>query len=453
MMIRNITPRLAERGKIKIGKKGPVRTTSQGKTFQIPQKLDHFVVTTLERDADNNFIVDREAQKLFGERPTSLPIRLMFDDAAQNFSSRYAAFRGKKLWCAGNGVEATRQNGAGPVKVQCPCERIAPEYQGQDKCKFNGNLSVMLDGMPGVGGVWSFRTTSYNSVVNIMSALAQIKLITGGPLAGIPLNLVLRAKQTASPTDGAMQTVYIASVEYPGTVDELQELGLERLRRRVSHGIQIKQLEEQAQKLLLPSPTSGVFDAEEEEDISAEFYPSHDAETGEVLEPVAPASRLDALEKAVMDSSAAAAGGTGSAREEVSRHADAAPKSASADAPDIDDLLPPASLDRRSALGKGCASPDRKHPCALTLPNGQMLFFATSVEWAEAIGELIDSAATVEDLADMWDANLTAHTMMSRAPIARENPAVSGALASVVAALDARRKVLIEGTNTPMSAG
>lgn len=49
MMLRNLAPRLAERGKIKIGIKGAKVTSRSGNEFQPPQKLDHFVVTTLER--------------------------------------------------------------------------------------------------------------------------------------------------------------------------------------------------------------------------------------------------------------------------------------------------------------------------------------------------------------------------------------------------------------------
>jgi hypothetical protein len=290
-MIRNITPQLSERGKIKIGVKGRTVTSSRGNEFQPPQKLDHFVVTTLDRDETGNFVRDPEAHALYGEKPTSLPVRLLFDDPEGNFSSRYACFIGQKLWCAGDGVTATRQNGAGPVKVECPCERIQIDYTGKDRCKFNGALSVILDGMAGVGGVWKFRTTSYNSVTNIMSALAQIKLITGGPLAGIHLNLVLRPKIVASPTDGKMQTVYIVSLEYPGSMEELQELGMNRLRRQIEHRIEVRQLETQARKLLLPSP-SAVFDGETEDEIADEFYPPQDTthaatatidpETGEV---------------------------------------------------------------------------------------------------------------------------------------------------------------------------
>lgn len=296
MMIKNLPPRLAERGKIKIGMKGEKRKTQAGNEFQLPVKLDHFIVTTLEKDDRDNYKPDPEAVRLFGAKPTSLPIRLLFDDPHLDFASRYACYVGKTLFCSGDGVKATRQNGAGQIEVACPCERIQANFGGDKRgkpgcepCKFNGALSCVIDGMPGVGGVWTFRTTAYNSVQNIMSALGQFKAITGGPIAGIPFNLVVRPKLVTSPTDGKTQTVYVVSIEYPGTMDELEEHGIKRLERRLKLGVQIRNLEAEVQRVLLPAPEQAVFDGETEDEVGAEFYPI-DPETGEVLSPPAPAS-------------------------------------------------------------------------------------------------------------------------------------------------------------------
>lgn len=288
MLIKNMPPRMAERGKIKIGMKGADKETKYGKTFQQPIKLDYFRVTTMDTDENNNFIVDPNAIELFGEKPTTLPVRLLFNDVEKNFMSRYAVYQGRKLWCSGDGHKAQRRNGTGMVDHPCPCPLVAPDYTGKDKCKVNGNLSVIIDGMPGVGGVWSFRTTSYNSVQNLMSAMGQIQAITGGQLAGIPLNLVLRTKMASSPTDGAIQKIHIVSLEFPGSMDELEEIGMAKLRKKLEHQIEVRQLEDRVQRLLLPSPTSGVFDGDDEDEIAAEFYPQSgdfDPETGEIKDP------------------------------------------------------------------------------------------------------------------------------------------------------------------------
>ena len=40
-MIKNFIPRLAERGRVKIGEKGEMKTSQGGKQFSQPKKLDH----------------------------------------------------------------------------------------------------------------------------------------------------------------------------------------------------------------------------------------------------------------------------------------------------------------------------------------------------------------------------------------------------------------------------
>ena len=111
---------------------------------------------------------------------------------------------------------------AGPqnmVTVPCPCERVESTYAQRDKCKPMGTLQVLLEGVDRVGGVWRFRTTSWNSVNAILSSLVLIKTITGGVLSGILLHLVLSPKTVtvpAGPTAGQNMVVYVMSLEYRG---------------------------------------------------------------------------------------------------------------------------------------------------------------------------------------------------------------------------------------------
>jgi hypothetical protein len=94
---------LPERGKIKIGAKGQMKTSSQGKDFQPPVKLNHFRISTLERGKDGNFLRDEAFHERFGDEPTWIPVRLLYDDPALNFHTRYAAFIGRMMWCSGDG--------------------------------------------------------------------------------------------------------------------------------------------------------------------------------------------------------------------------------------------------------------------------------------------------------------------------------------------------------------
>ncbi len=304
MMIKGLSPTLPERGKIKIGAKGPVRKSAQGNEFQPPQKLDHFVITTIERGPDGNFVRDAAIHKMYGDKPTEIPVRLIYDDPALNFPTRYAAFKGRTLWCAGDGEKARRLGeDAKHHEVSCPCPRQAPGYNGTDKCKMNGMLSVLIDGAGGVGGVWKFRTTSYNSVVGLLSSMAFIRGITGGPLANIPLFLVVRPKQATAP-DGKQQTVYIVSLEFRGDLDELRDTGHRIALDRAKTHVSIQHIEEEARRLLLAPPDDAPLPGDNARDVVEEFYPEQvgapGPSTAAVMPPQQgpkPASKLDALQE------------------------------------------------------------------------------------------------------------------------------------------------------------
>jgi hypothetical protein len=279
--ILNLSPGLVERGKIKIGEKGAVKTSASGNEFRAPVKLDHFIVTSMERGQDGNFLQDKEIMQSLGGKPKEIPIQLVYDDINLNFPSRYACYIGKTLWCSGDGQKARRANTnesgvleRGHHLVQCPCPRQDPGYTGKDKCKINGTLSVVIMGANVVGGVWKLRTTSFNSVVGILSSLAMIKRITGGRLAGIPLTLKLSPKAVTDPVKGSQQTIYVVSVEYRGSIQELRNAGYQALREDKEHGIKIELLEDQARTMLAERRDEYEDDAD---DVVAEFFPEQAA--------------------------------------------------------------------------------------------------------------------------------------------------------------------------------
>ena len=85
MAIKNLVPRLAERGKIKIGEKGEVKTSQQGKQFAQPKKLDHFMLTTMQRDAAGRMLPDLELMRKLapqGGKLKEIPVMLLFNEAA-----------------------------------------------------------------------------------------------------------------------------------------------------------------------------------------------------------------------------------------------------------------------------------------------------------------------------------------------------------------------------------
>ena len=284
MMIKNLCPGLMEMGKIKIGNKGQVRKSASGSDWQAPQKLDHFLITTNERGQDNNFMLDQSLHKVFGDAPKSIPVRLIYDDISLNFATRYICYYGKTVFCSGDGEEAQRlQTDKVTYKTRtCPCERQDPKFAGdvvngqvkagQGKCKINGILSVIIDGAQSVGGVWKFRTTSYNSVVGILSSLALIQRITGGRLAGIPMNMTVSPKTVADPIKGSQQTIYVVGLQYAGTMDSLRDTGYQIALTEAKHGISMARIEEDARLMLSHTPTTGLGD-DLDQDVIEEFYP------------------------------------------------------------------------------------------------------------------------------------------------------------------------------------
>jgi len=282
LSVQNLTPGLVERGKIKIGQKGRFVQSRSGKKFQLPEKLDHFIVTGMLRNSEtNNFERDEQLHKSIGETPTEIPIRLLYNDIELNFQTRYSCYRGTTLLCYGDGVKAFPLRQEKRVQTTCPCGHQDPKYTGPDKCKINGTLSCIIDGAEIVGGVWKLRTTSYNSVIGILSSLALIKRISGGQLAGLPLMLTLQPKTVTNPVDAKLQTIYVIGIEFRGSVMQLQKKGYDLALNDAHHQIKVERIEDEAKRLL----TADAGQLVESTDDLEEFYPDNAAGGAETIEP------------------------------------------------------------------------------------------------------------------------------------------------------------------------
>lgn len=190
----------------------------------------------------------------------------------------------------------------------------------------SGTLSVIIDGVGVVGGVWKLRTTSYNSIIGITSSLALIRRLTGGPLAGIPLHLTLSPKTGIAP-DGKTVLIYVVGVEYRGMPDELQEIGYQRALKLAQHSARIEQIEDHARSLLRALPGMEL-DGDDPDDVVSEFYPEQaqaatraSPEAGALAEPKArrrkpaedPPETLPSGQVAAGDALSSQNGGVGSA--------------------------------------------------------------------------------------------------------------------------------------------
>jgi len=305
MPVKGITPGLLEIGKIKIGKKGQMIESAGGKEFRPPEKLDHFLITTNEK-IDDDYVVDEglinrltdnlaatgamvnAAGKLIG-----IPIRLLYNDTDLNFPTRYASYLAGKLACTGDGETARTSDGR---DVPCPCERLDPGYPGKDKCKINGVLTCVIDGMDMFGGCHKFRTTSRNTCQSIIGSLELLKVATGGALSFLPLSLILQPKSTTTGS-GQKVTVYIVSIVYRGTLEALQQSAIETARGRQQYLVTMKNIDE-----TIEAPW-----CVDENDIVEEFYPEA-VSPGQPVAPEDTANKEDGGENGQSESDTKALG-------------------------------------------------------------------------------------------------------------------------------------------------
>ena len=262
MAIKNLNKRLVETLKIKIGGKGEERKKrNSNDTYRLPIKLDYFRVTGLEKDHNDNFIMDKGIMDQLGDKPKSLDILLLTDDIDKNFQTAYACYQGSKCFCMGDGETCERRTGDGNKKETLVCDTETCDMFLSNACKPSGILTCMLPQSEKVGGVAKFRTHSWNSIINITSSLEAIKLITGGVLFGIPLTIELIEKQTEE-----HGKVKVVNIVYNGTMQKLQlEAGRQkqlRLTGSVSMDNQNSMLDQ-----------SGVLDDHDSPvDVEEEFY-------------------------------------------------------------------------------------------------------------------------------------------------------------------------------------
>ena len=279
MAIRILRQGLPVIGFAKIGFPNP--KGSDGK-MKAPTKLDHLELTTTQRDDAGRLMPDVElmadlirngAQTCGGcprskqlaelcgiaefEKglPTAIEIGLPFDDPDLVFPNRLAYYKGRTVFCSGDGEQAMRStvlrrekrdgkdvDVLGPAEPFGPCGNACPDFEDR-RCKPTGRLRFVLRDQQTVGGIYEFRTTSWGSIANISASLDMIRAMTGGTLAWLPLTFAV-APQTVQPKGGgAANTAYIARLYFDGSPEQLVETVRDRLAIRAPMIAEIRQLE------------------------------------------------------------------------------------------------------------------------------------------------------------------------------------------------------------------
>lgn len=274
-MIKGLARRLNEAGKIKIGKKSDTEMpTKAGGTFRPPERLDHFIITTTEKDENGDLILDQNLMENLAMDQaaiqnskgdiTGIPIRLLYDDTELNFPTRLASYEKGILTCEGDAETGYARISDFKTPKKCPCQRL-----DDGLCKYNGKLTCVIDAAGMFGQVHVFRTTSFNSVHGILGGIELIKTATGGKIAGLPLMLVLNNKSTTIPKTGQPTTIQVVSICYRGTMSGLQKRCLQIAHENAQFLLDMKELEENARNMLVHEVVSG----DEEQDFQEEFYP------------------------------------------------------------------------------------------------------------------------------------------------------------------------------------
>jgi len=275
---RGIIPQLAEIGKIKIGMKGAMIKSAKGNDFQPPKKTDYFIITTTERNRDTgNFIINEELMNKMAKNPegklTEIKIRLPFDTVDRNFYTSYMAYSGNKKICYGDGEKALRRGNVsvdktgkltitGDEKNEVTCDFETCPIAQAGKCKPSGILSAFIPESGDLGGVFKFRTHSWNSISSILGSLEFFSNNTGGILFGIPLKLLILKKTTEEHGTIVYCTVVLDTIEMAG----LRKCAIEENQNRKLLNFDMKKIEAQAE-------ASGFFeDTDDPEEVQAEFY-------------------------------------------------------------------------------------------------------------------------------------------------------------------------------------
>ena len=275
---------LVQLGAVKIGRKEErVRKTASGNEWRAPEKLDHFLVTTMQKAENGDYVVDEvlmnQLLQQYGKdgKLTEIPIRLLSDNIEDVMQSSFCWYGGKTISARSDGVKVTWYTNPKtfrklpePITEDWKPEMLELKNGDKPIFKLHSNLSFVIAANESRwGGVYRLRTTSIISFRQLHSSLVMLSQLTGGVLINMPIMLVMRPMQVSP--DGKATTIYVVHAELRGgDMRQVQQLALEQMRWRLSNSKEIEKTRAQFCKLLAPP---GMESAEDAADIQEEFHP------------------------------------------------------------------------------------------------------------------------------------------------------------------------------------
>lgn len=207
MPIKNLTEirRLPRLGKIHLG----IKKFSEKAQKEYPAEVHYFVCPP-------------EVAEVYGEQPTKLDIMFPVDNPEIVFPQFYKMYGSSTLLkCKGDGEKASRITDKGGFEeIECPGEECP--YRKNRKCNRIGVLNVLLPKVPGAG-VWQITTSSWNSIVNLNSAMDYIRGLCGR-VNMIPL--ILERKEELIQYEGKKSKHYILSINMDFKLEDVQRAAL-----------------------------------------------------------------------------------------------------------------------------------------------------------------------------------------------------------------------------------
>lgn len=229
--------RIRRIGKIRLGEK----KVKNGKEY--PAALDHF-----------NFTDAPDLLAMYGADCKEIDIIIPNENVDAFFPQERKCYRSSGLFCRGDGETATRVNvglsdgdknskavpkdqpldpeGYAFIKSQglkagvgdmfsMPCAGEACHFTEKKYCKPIGRFLFIVPKTPRIG-VFEISTTSFNSIVELNSAIETIRGLAGR-ISMIPLKLRLVPKDTKVPKTAMKKTIYHLVLEYMGSMESLVE--------------------------------------------------------------------------------------------------------------------------------------------------------------------------------------------------------------------------------------
>lgn len=208
--------RMPRVGKVRLG----IKDVSLNTHNEYPKAVDYFVVNadqSTQEQAAQNF------HAVYGDQPRALDIMFPTDDPAQFFQQWYRRYgSGTGLICKGDGEvaqEVDRETGE-MRDIECPGPEC--EWAQKDNCKSVGTLQFLLPKVAPVG-VWQLDTSSWNSIVNLNSAIDLLAKLRGGRVGMIPVTLIVKPKDVQ--VEGKKKTVYVLDLILPNvTLEALMDM-------------------------------------------------------------------------------------------------------------------------------------------------------------------------------------------------------------------------------------